>query len=104
VATRNATALTALGFKVGTVGNADPTSQTVVEYPAGQQAQAAVVAAKVSGATTSQSSAVSQVTLVLGTDGLAVAGASSSTTPTTPASGSTPSGVTNAADTGACIN
>jgi LCP family protein required for cell wall assembly len=108
-ATRNATALTALGFKVGTVGNAAATAATVIEYPAGQQAQAATLAAKVSGATAQASSSVSRVTLILGADGHAVAGAagsssSSSAHPAATSAGATPSGVTNAADTGKCIN
>jgi len=39
-AARNATALAALGFQVGTVGNAASTPATVIQYPDGQQAQA----------------------------------------------------------------
>jgi LCP family protein required for cell wall assembly len=105
VAARNATALTALGFKVGNVGNAASTTATVVEYPAGQQSQAATVAAKVSGATTQASTSVSRVTLVLGTDGHSVTGASgTSSTTAAPSASTTPTGVTNAADTGKCIN
>jgi LCP family protein required for cell wall assembly len=104
VASRNAAALTALGFKVGTVGNAASTTATVVEYPDGMQAQAATVAAKITGATLQASTSISRVTLILGTDGRAVTGAASSTTTPAGSASGTPSGVTNAADSGKCIN
>jgi LCP family protein required for cell wall assembly len=108
-AARNASALTALGFKVGTVGNSAVTTATVIQYPDGQQAQAATLAAKVSGATVQASSSVTRVTLVLGSDGHSVSGAASTSTssPSTTSTSSTsaiPTGVTNAADSGKCIN
>lgn len=95
VAGRNATALRQAGFVVGHVGDTAGVSATAVRFPAGQQAQAQLVAARVPGAAASQSGSVSRVTLVLGADGRGVTAA-----PTRAA----PSGVTTAADTGGCIN
>jgi hypothetical protein len=68
------------------------------------QAQAATVAAKITGATLQASTSISRVTLILGTDGRAVTGAASGTTTPTGSVSGTPSGVTNAADSGKCIN
>ncbi|PYY47508.1 LCP family protein [Curtobacterium sp. MCBD17_023] len=68
-ATTASSALTAKGFVVGAPGDAPSTSTTVVEYPAGTEAQAKAVAAVVPGATPVVSTTVSGVTLVLGTDG-----------------------------------
>ncbi len=103
VAARNADALKALGFKVGATGSAaSPTATTTVQYPASLAAQAKVVAAKVPGATLTPDSSVKVVTLVLGTDGRAVGGATS--TPTGGGATTTPPPVTTAQQNTGCIN
>jgi hypothetical protein len=82
-------ALTALGFKAGTVETGSDTVQaTVVEYPNGQQAQAQAVAAHIPGAQLKQSASVTAVTVVLGTDGKKVG--APAPTPSTPAAAPTP--------------
>ncbi|KQO63698.1 LCP family protein [Curtobacterium sp. Leaf261] len=63
------TQLTALGFAVGTPGSSTSTASTLVEYPAGMEAQAKAVADAVPGSTAVLTSSVSSVTLLLGTDG-----------------------------------
>jgi LCP family protein required for cell wall assembly len=103
VAATNLAALKALGFKTGTAGDAPATTPTTtVEFPAGQSAQAAVVAAKLPGAAVKQTSGISTITVVLGTDGIRVGGAQSSTPSS--GTGSTPPPVTNAAENTGCIN
>jgi LCP family protein required for cell wall assembly len=65
--------LSDLGFRIaGTSNTSGTTTLTTVTYPAGQESAAKAVAAKVPGALVAQSSAVSKVTLTLGTDGLKV--------------------------------
>ncbi|GAA4264499.1 LCP family protein [Frondihabitans peucedani] len=80
-ATAATTALTGLGYKTGPAGSTSVTKQTLVEYPKGQEAGAKAVVARVPGSTAVQTSAVSSVTLVLGTDGRSVT--VPSTTPAT---------------------
>lgn len=65
-------ALAALGFVTTEPGSSPTTSVSTVRYPAGQEAQARAVAEAVPGATPVQSADVTSVTLVLGTDGVAV--------------------------------
>jgi LytR cell envelope-related transcriptional attenuator len=100
--TTNTNTLRQLGFHIGTVHTAPtPVASTVVEYPAGMEAQAATVAAHVPGTTIQQTDTVQQVTLLLGQDGRSV----TAPTPNTRApAGASSSGVTNAqqASTG-CI-
>ncbi|MCU1616021.1 MAG: LytR family transcriptional regulator [Frankiales bacterium] len=109
-------ALTALGFTVtGTSTASSNTSITTVTYPAGKEAEAKAVAARVPGVAVAQSSGVSQVTLTLGSDGLTVAapaapgaagqGAASDTSKA-PASSSAaaPSAPAKSFDAGSCIN
>jgi LCP family protein required for cell wall assembly len=70
LAARNATALRAFGFKINTVDSTSSAAQqTVIEYPAGKEAQAKAVAANVPGAKTVMTPDVQRVTLVLGGDG-----------------------------------
>ncbi len=83
LAARNATALRQAGFKVDTIDSAAATVATTIEYPAGQQSQAKAVAATVPGAAYAETSSVTRVTLVLGSNAVQVKGAASS------ASGST---------------
>ena len=69
LAGRTAEELTALGFSVRDVGNANPTSTTVVRYPPGQEAQARTVASQVPGDVDiplEEDDGVSVVTLLLG--------------------------------------
>lgn len=69
LAGRTADELTALGFTVRDVGNADPTSTTVVRYPPGQEAEARTIATQAPGETdipVEEDSGVNTVTLVLG--------------------------------------
>ena len=73
VAATSAATLRQLGFHVGTIDSAPtPVASTVVKYPPQMAAQAATVAAHVSGATTEQTTTVSHVTLILGQDGRSV--------------------------------
>jgi LCP family protein required for cell wall assembly len=74
LAARNASALRGFGFRIDTVDSAAATQSTVVEYPAGREAQAKAVARVVPGAQPVLTPGVARVTLVLGTDGRWVRG------------------------------
>ncbi|MEP6598385.1 MAG: LCP family protein [Actinomycetota bacterium] len=101
VATRNANALKQAGFVIGQVETTAWTATTVVSFPAGLQPQAQLVAARVPGAAVTPSDSVSRVTLILGADGRGVGAQSPpANSPAPPAA----SAITNAADSGACIN
>jgi LCP family protein required for cell wall assembly len=80
VATSNTALLKQDGFKTKAPGSTTTSPNTVIEYPAGMEGAAKALAAYVPGAEVDQSKSVSVVTLVLGTDGVQVKGA-------TPASG-----------------
>ena len=110
VATKNAGTLGSAGF-LATVGDTDQhTDQTVIDYPNGQQAQAKTLGQYVPGALLQQSSSVSKVTLILGSDGIQAKttptkAVSKPRTSTTAKPTATPSGVTNAAQNSkSCIN
>jgi LCP family protein required for cell wall assembly len=80
LAARNARALVALGFRVDTVDSAAATQATVVEYPAGREAQAKAVVHVLVNAKPVRTPGVARVTVVLGADrhwvrGVAPAGA-----------------------------
>ena len=106
-ATRNATALRQLGFKVGTVDTTSGTSATVIKYPDGMQSQAKTLAAQISGIQAEQTNSVKRITLLLGSDGLQVATHTTTThAQSTPKQGTkapASNGMT-AAQTGTCIN
>ena len=75
-------ALKALGFSTGTPTDASAdTSTTMVQYPAGMEAQAKAVVNAVPGSIPVLSSDVSQVTLVLGSDGHTVQSSAPSAAP-----------------------
>jgi hypothetical protein len=104
VATSNAKTLGSAGF-LATVGDTDQhTDQTTIDYPDGMQAQAKTLAQYVPGALLEESTDVSKVTLILGSDHLQAkakptkAAAKSKKTPAKPKPSATPSGVTNAAE------
>jgi len=61
--------LAARGFQVAPAGSSATTKTTQVQYPAGQESQAKAIASVVPGAVAVRTSAVTGVTLVLGTDG-----------------------------------
>ena len=107
VATTSAGILGQAGF-LATVGNTDQhTEQTTIDYPDGQQSQAKTLARYVPGALLEESSAVSKVTLILGSDGVTVRSKPPATTkaPPHPKSPPKPSGVTNAAQNSkSCID
>jgi LCP family protein required for cell wall assembly len=65
--------LGALGFTTGEPTTASPASTTVVEYPAGSEAQAKAVAEAVPGATPILVPTATSVRLVLGSDGVTTA-------------------------------
>nr|WP_220479364.1 LCP family protein [Curtobacterium pusillum] len=93
------TVLTARGFQVGAPGSSDLTKTTQVQYPAGMEGQAKAVAAVVPGAVAVRTSAVTGVTLVLGSDGKTVspvAAAGSETSAPASGSGSSGSGASDA--------
>jgi LCP family protein required for cell wall assembly len=69
LAAANTTALSRLGFSVGTPANGTRQADTTITYPKGMESQAKAVAADVPGAAVAVSTSVSQVTLTLGTDG-----------------------------------
>lgn len=69
LAARNATELRSAGFTVDTVDSAAATQVTVVEYPAGREAQAKAVVKAVPHAKAVLTPDVKRVTLVLGADG-----------------------------------
>ncbi|SOD72997.1 LytR family transcriptional attenuator [Jatrophihabitans sp. GAS493] len=104
-ATSNGAALSALGFNVSSVGSATTTTRaTTVEYPSGDEAQAQAVAAHIPGAALKETSSVSQVTLLLGSDGASVGGTATSGGSSSASATPKPSPTPNAAATGACIN
>jgi LCP family protein required for cell wall assembly len=115
IASANATALTRLGFTVGTVTDGSATSSTTIRYPDGQQSQAKTLAAQVPGATMIKTDTVKRVTLIIGTNNLQVsslnpAPAASSAgapaapaNPAVPATGNVATDTRNGADAG-CIN
>jgi LCP family protein required for cell wall assembly len=82
------TTLQGLGFQTGAPGSSTTTANTVVEYPAGMEAQAKAVVAAVPGSAPVQTSTVSVVTLLLGTDGRTPQ--APSTTPAAPAAPAAP--------------
>jgi LCP family protein required for cell wall assembly len=91
LAGRNATVLRAAGFTVDTVDSTTTAAaQTLIQYPAGMQAQAKAVAAAVPQAKLTLTSSVARVTLILGTDGIQAKGAAvNSATASPPAAPST---------------
>jgi LCP family protein required for cell wall assembly len=62
--------LAAAGFKTGTPGDAGTSATTLIQYPAGQEAQAKAVAGYLPGATVQETASASGVTVVLGQDGI----------------------------------
>jgi LCP family protein required for cell wall assembly len=68
-AATNSATLKKAGFTTGTPSTVPNRSATTIQYPASQAAQAALVARYVPGATLEAVTGVSNVTLVLGTDG-----------------------------------
>ncbi|WP_144764744.1 LCP family protein [Curtobacterium sp. 9128] len=63
------TVLAGRAFQVGAPGSSSTTATTMVQYPAGMEAQAKAVVDAVPGAVAVQTASVQGVTLVLGTDG-----------------------------------
>lgn len=87
----NADRLKVLGFRTATVDSTDGTAATTIEYPAGSESQAKAVAGVVKGAKLLETPTVQRVTLVLGTNGIQVAGlAGGSVTSATSGRSSTP--------------
>jgi LCP family protein required for cell wall assembly len=75
LAARNADALKQLGFHINTVDSTSTTTQqSLVEYPAGQEAAAKAVAAAVPHAKAVMTPDVQRVTVILGSDGRWVKG------------------------------
>lgn len=116
-ATAAAATLRTAGYDVVRDGDAAASSNTLIEYPTGHDAAAKAVAARFPGAIPVPSSAVSVVTVLLGTSGAAVATptptqmpSAARTVPTKPAAASpqpmaTPSPAGNIyGTTGACVN
>ncbi|MGU3411975.1 LCP family protein [Microbacterium sp. M1A1_1b] len=84
------TTLAGRGFQVGAPGSSDTTATTMVQYPAGSEAQAKAVVDAVPGAVAVQTASVTGVTLVLGTDGKTAVAAPAA--PAAPATGSADAG------------
>ena len=95
------------GFKTAAPGNASTHAATLIQYPAGSEAQAKAVAAYLPGATVQETSSVKGVTVVLGQDGkMPAAPAAAGSAPAAPAPAPAPtssSGAANYSDT-VCIN
>jgi LCP family protein required for cell wall assembly len=70
----NADRLRQLGFQVQTVDSSPPTTATVIDYPNGAERAAKTLSAAVPGAALVETSAVQRATLVLGGNGVQVAG------------------------------
>lgn len=104
-ATEATQTLAAAGFRTGAPGDADIHSNTVIQYPAGSEAQAKAVAAFLPGATVQETSTVHGVTVVLGEDGaMPVAPSTGGGEQPAPAPAPSPSSpATNYSDT-VCIN
>jgi LCP family protein required for cell wall assembly len=86
LAARNAHALTARGFRINTVDSTpSPTQTSLIEYPAGREAQAKALASVVPHAKPVMTSDVARVTLVLGSDGYWVQGVARPARPAQPA-------------------
>jgi LCP family protein required for cell wall assembly len=103
LASTQATALRGLGFPASVDPAGVSTSLTTVTYPPGMEAQAKALAEAVPGASVAASSAVTAVTLTLGTDGVRVpTAASSSAAPSSssPAATSAPKSFTSTS----CVN
>jgi hypothetical protein len=93
--------LASFGFLTVAPASTETSAATSIQYPAGQEGAAKAVAAYLPGAAVAASTTVSQVTVVLGSDGLMPA-APVAAEPAAPAPEATPAGTTYAA--GACIN
>lgn len=81
LAGHNADQLRSLGFHTNTVDSTDATAATTIEYPPGSESQAKAVAAVVKGAQLVQTSSISRVTLILGSNGVQVAGLAAANSP-----------------------
>lgn len=97
LAARNAAVLNGLGFKIDTVDSTPtPTQESLIEYPAGREAQAKAVATAVPQATPVLTPGVVRVTVILGGDGHWVRGVTAptrstgGTRPTQPNGGARP--------------
>jgi hypothetical protein len=86
-AAANTTALSRLGFSVGTPANGARQADTTITYPVGMESQAKAVAAHVPGAVVSVSPSATQVTVTLGTDGHRVSAGAGAPPSTAPAGG-----------------
>jgi LCP family protein required for cell wall assembly len=108
LAGRNADRLRSLGFKVNAHDSTNPTTVTAIEYAAGAEPQAKALAAVVTGAKLIETSGLSRVTLVLGTDGVQVNGLTRTAQAATPPAthSSAPRQATGSAAAGGlgCIN
>ncbi|PPF78845.1 LytR family transcriptional regulator [Subtercola sp. Z020] len=115
VATVATEALAGYGFSTGTPDSGDTRDTTVVQYPAGKEGDAKAVAAYLPGAAVEETDSVSDVTVILGSDGIAVtdppaaAGADSGSSSVSPsADPAAPAPAPSAPGTsyaqGACIN
>jgi LCP family protein required for cell wall assembly len=93
--------LASFGFLTVAPASTETSATTSIQYPAGQEGAAKAVAAYLPGAAVVASTTVSQVTVVLGSDGL-MPDAPVAAEPAAPAPEATPAGTTYAA--GACIN
>jgi LCP family protein required for cell wall assembly len=105
LAARNSAALRALGFKVNTVDSTSAGAQrTLIEYPAGKEAQAKAVARAVPGAKVVVTPDVARVTVVLGSDGRWVKGLAQPPAKSAGGSGGKAKPATDATDGLGCID
>ncbi|MBM7472428.1 LCP family protein [Subtercola frigoramans] len=111
VAASNTDALGGFGFKTGTPDSAATRATTTIQYAPGKEADAKALAAYVPGAALEESSDATDVTLILGTDGLAVVDPSAAAPAANDAPASTPDSSAPATEapttsyaSGSCIN
>ncbi|HKC27751.1 MAG TPA: LCP family protein [Jatrophihabitans sp.] len=104
LASRNAAALQQLAFHVDAVDSAASTATTVIEYPAGREAQAKALAAVVPHAQPVLTPGVARVTLVLGSDGRWVKGVAPARTTVSSGSGRPVTGRTDPTQGLGCID
>jgi LCP family protein required for cell wall assembly len=105
IAATNTATLSTIGFKTGTPGSTATSTTTTIEYAPGKEGDAKALAHYIPGAALKSTDSVSDVTLILGTDGLQVTppGAAPTTPPSSTAS-SNPSSPAKSYSSATCID
>lgn len=104
VATQATEALNQRGFHATVGTSSGVVAATVVEYPAGMEAQAKAVAATIPGVVVADTPSVSQVTLLLGSDNRTIGSAPVKASPSTSTGAAQGTGVARTFSSKDCIN